>query len=264
MEGAEGFDREDFGLPELRSETWQGWIFASFDPDAAPLAPQLAPLTRWLAPYGLADLVTVETATYASPFNWKVLVDNFMEAYHHIAIHRSTFEPVFPAARSWALENEGPYSVLVMPPRDAPAPAAGGATTGAEAEGDMVPLPTLPGLDAEQASRLVAAVVYPFHLFAPSAHALTWYQILPEAWDRFTLRIHTCFPRAVLDDPRHAEAIEGVHAFTRHVHQEDIAACEAAWAGLQATSYAGGRLAPLEKPIWQFNQWWIERMLAAG
>ena len=45
--------------------------------------------------------------------------------------------------------------------------------------------------------------------------------------------------------------------------EQDIEACEATWTGLGAPSFERGVLAPLEKSIWQFNQWWIERMHGA-
>jgi phenylpropionate dioxygenase-like ring-hydroxylating dioxygenase large terminal subunit len=247
MEGAEGFDRSTCRLPEIRSELWQGWIFVNLDADAPPLAPRLEPLAEQLEGYRMSEMVAVQTAVFDSPFNWKVLVDNFMEAYHHIAIHRDTFEPVFPAERSYTPEASGPYSLLVMPGEPGPEDAEPG-------------LPVIGDLDAEQRSRLVATVVFPFHLFAPSAELLTWYQLLPLSVDRFELRIYTCVPRAVLEDPRHRQTLEGIQAFVRHIHEQDIQACEATWAGLGAPSYAGGVLAPLEKSIWQFNQWWIERM----
>jgi phenylpropionate dioxygenase-like ring-hydroxylating dioxygenase large terminal subunit len=257
MDAVEDFDRASCRLPELRSELWEGWIFVNFDADAEALAPKLAPLSALLAPYRMVDAVAVETAVFDSPFNWKVLVDNFMEAYHHIGIHRETFEPVFPAASSYAPDNEGPYSVLVMPGLQQASLERGAGEPRGEAEGG---LPLVGELDAEERNRLVAAVVYPFHLFAPSAQLLTWYQLLPHSWDRFTLRIYSCFPRTALDDRGLRDAIEGVQAFTRHVHHEDIRACEATWSGLNARSFESGRLAPLEKPLWQFNQWWIERM----
>ncbi|MDJ0847945.1 MAG: aromatic ring-hydroxylating dioxygenase subunit alpha [Myxococcota bacterium] len=253
MERAEAFDRGHCRLPELRSEVWEGWIFVNRDPDAEPLGPRLAPLSRRLARYGMAETVTLETACFDSRFNWKVLVDNFMEAYHHIAIRRETLEPLFPAARSHTPDSEGPYSLLVMPARK----GAPGAPLDSA-------LPHLGPLDDDEQTQLVAAVVFPFHLFALSAEALTWYQLLPEAVDRFTLRIHTCFPREALDDPALRKPVEGIQAFTRLVHNQDIAACEAVQAGLADGSFTSGRLCPLEKPIWEFNQWWIERMAEAG
>ena len=251
MEGAEGFDRESCRLPEIRSELWEGWIFVNLDPDAAPLGPRLAPLSKLLAGYRMSEMVAVETAVFDSPFNWKVLVDNFMEAYHHIAIHRDTFEPIFPARLSHAPDNEGPYSVLLMPAKDAALEAD---------ESPVGALPRLGTLEEAEERRLVAAAVFPFHLFAPTAESLTWYQLVPGTWDRFTLRIHSCFPRETLENPAYREAVEGLQAFIKVVHHQDIEACEAAWAGLRSRSFESGRLSLLEKPIWQFNQWWIECM----
>ena len=253
MDGAEGFDKSTCRLPEIRSELWEGWIFVNLDPDAEPLGPRLAPLAKLLANYRMSELVAVPTATYESSFNWKILVDNFMEAYHHIATHRDTLEPIYPAERASTPDSDGPYSVLVMPERE-PASAAG---PGAD-------LPRAGRLEPEEASRLVAAVVYPFHLFAPSPASLAWYQLLPHGHDRFTLRIYTCFAREALDDDAYAEVLAGMHAITRVVHEQDIGACESVWAGLHARSFETGRLSPVEKPIWQFNQWWIERMLGGG
>ena len=89
---------------------------------------------------------------------------------------------------------------------------------------------------------------------------MAWYQLFPESFDHFTLKIYSCFPRAVVEDEGAAETIELVNGYLRAVHQQDIAACEATWAGLGARSYEVGRLAPLEKPLWQFNQWWIDAM----
>lgn len=241
----------DCALRRFRTEVWEGWIFVNFDDEAAPLGPQLAPLAETLAPYRMAELVAVPVAEFDSPFNWKVLVDNFMEAYHHIAIHRESIEPVYPAAGSSVPDNHGPYSLLEMPARE-----------GIEPDTDQPSLPAHEGLSAAERNCLLAAVVYPFHLFAPSAESVAWYHVLPLSHDRFTLRIYTCLPRATLDDPARAEAIEALRALMVRVHHEDIGACEAAWRGLTSPSAVPGRLCHLERTLWQFNQWWIERMAA--
>lgn len=236
MESAEGFDRDACRLPALRSEVWEGWIFVNFDSQAAPLGPQLAPLSKLLARYQMSKMVAVETATFDSQFNWKVLTDNFMEAYHHIAIHRDTLEPLFPAKRSNVPDNDGPYSVLNMP-----------LTAGVES--------------GEAFDGLIAATVFPFHLFAPTLESLVWFQFLPGDFDRFQLRIFICFPPEVLADSEKAGEVQSLQDFVKAIHHQDIGACETVWAGLQDRSFDSGPLSVLEKSIWQFNQWWIERMM---
>ena len=244
MEDSSGFDKAACGLPEIRSEVWQGWVFVNLDGEAEPLAERLSGLDRFLSFFEMEDAVAVETAEFDSPWNWKVLVDNFMEAYHHIATHKDTLEPMLPGRRSWSPDNDGPWSALVMPSVDAGEGAASRAAP-----------------DGSDPHVLVAAVVYPFHLFAVTADSLTWYLLLPERFDHFTLQVYSCFARDVLDAPEHAEMVAGLQAFTTAVHQQDIVACDATWSGLNARSFEQGVLSPLEKPIWQFNQWWLSRML---
>ena len=116
MDDAADFDIEQCRLPQLAVEEWQGFVFVSMDPDAVPLAPQLEPLAERLAPYGLDDLVIADTIEFDSPWNWKLLVENFMEAYHHIGPHRDTFQVSNPAKDSFVVDNEGgPWSLLYMP-----------------------------------------------------------------------------------------------------------------------------------------------------
>jgi hypothetical protein len=208
----------------------------SFDPQAPALAPRLAGLSRRLAHFGIEDMVALETATFDSPFDGKVPVDNSTDAYHDIAAHADTLEPLLPGERSPRPDNDGPRSILFMPD------AEGGDPAGTAASG------------------LVAAVVYPFRRLAPAGDSLTWYQLLPHGRERVTLRVYSCFPREVLDDPARREAISGLQDITRRVHLLHIEAWEATWAGLRPRSRRAGRLAPLEKPIWQFSHGWIERM----
>ncbi len=251
MDEVEGFDEEKCALPKVRSEIWEGWIFVNFDAQAESLAPQLAPLSETLGRYDMSSMVATHATVFDSEFNWKVLVENFMEAYHHIAIHNKTFEPLFPAKNSFVPENAGPYSLLRMPLKP-----------GADLSGALPSLPPHGKLNAEEQAQLVAAVVFPCHLFAPTGESLTWYHILPHSTSRFELRIYTCLPRETIDDKQHTEAVEALTDFVAFIHGEDIQACEAVWKGLQSRCAMQGRLSVLEKAIWQFNQWWLEQMRA--
>ena len=66
MERTDGFDKSDFGLPRLRVEVWQGFVFVNFDADAAPLAPTWRATTPYLANYDLANAVDTGTFTLAT------------------------------------------------------------------------------------------------------------------------------------------------------------------------------------------------------
>ncbi|MFN3521593.1 MAG: aromatic ring-hydroxylating oxygenase subunit alpha [Phenylobacterium sp.] len=243
MEGAEGFSEADCSLPLVRSETWEGFILVNLDGEAAPFAPQVEGLRSYFEAFGMTDMVVARTLEFDSGWNWKVLVENFMEAYHHIATHSQTFEPVFHAADSKVFGDEA-WAVLHMP--------------AAHPEASSPPL--IAGLEPWQASDLFAAVVYPHFMIALHGAGMAWYQVLPTAAGRLLLRIHVCVPASARALPEYEEIVEASAQFTAHVHAEDIAANDLVWRGLNAPMARQGRLSPLEAAIWRLNQWWLRRM----
>ena len=90
-------DAEDFrqgdptgcvALPEVRCETWNGWVFVNLDGEAEPLLEFLGPLVEHLEPYDFgANYHLVEDISMAWACNWKVGVDAFNEVYHVQGIH---------------------------------------------------------------------------------------------------------------------------------------------------------------------------------
>ena len=246
MGRTEGFERARTRLPELRVEEFEGFVFASFDPDAAPLAPRLEGLRRALAPYGPAALRTTEPLVYEHDWNWKVMVENFMESYHHMGIHADTLQPLVPAGGTFAEDSDGPYALLHNPTRDgAPLPLAFPPTSGLT--------------DAQRADFLVCAV-FPFTLFSVQADSMFWYQLEPTAVDRFRLRIHPCVPEAALADAAYAEALDGFRAFVDLIHRQDIGACQGVQAGLASRLAEPGRYSHLEKALWQLQRFLRERI----
>jgi phenylpropionate dioxygenase-like ring-hydroxylating dioxygenase large terminal subunit len=249
MDGADGFDPGGCHLPQLAVEQWEGFVFVSMSDDPAPLAPQLEPLAATLQQYGLRDLAIVDTIEFDSPWNWKLLVENFMEAYHHIGPHRDTFQQSNPAATSFVVDNVGgPWSLLHMP--------------GVTDLDDSADLPFLSSLDRERRADLLAACVYPTLLFAVSGTLAVWYEVVPHAHDHMTLRIHLLLEPEVAADPEVIAALPEIRDGLAWIHSEDIPVNEGPWRGLHAPLAAPGRLSPYEAAIWQFNQYWLHRISA--
>ena len=95
MEKTRNFDKSKCALPALRTETWEGFIFVNFDSRAKPLSPSLAPLSRRLKNYQLSDMRGTKPLVYEGNWNWKLWIENFMEAYHVLGLHKGS-------ARSYA------------------------------------------------------------------------------------------------------------------------------------------------------------------
>lgn len=97
LDANERFDRAGCRLPEIRLETWQGFLFVCFADSAPGLAAALAPLEDIIANYHLEQM-TLRYLTEATwETNWKCLLENFMEGYHLTPLHRDTLHKVNPS-----------------------------------------------------------------------------------------------------------------------------------------------------------------------
>ncbi|MBN4083896.1 hypothetical protein JYT54_00210 [bacterium AH-315-A03] len=95
MSHRDDLTRSEIRLPALSTELWNGFIFANFDTDAEPLGPSLAKATDLLANYHLEEMVsTPRDVLQDLPFNWKLMVENFMEGYHNDRLHHDLYDLV--------------------------------------------------------------------------------------------------------------------------------------------------------------------------
>ncbi len=80
-------------LKELRCETWGGFVFWTFDPNAKPLVDYLDPIPTLFANRDLENYTRVVWRTLRVNTNWKFASDNFNEAYHIPSVHPQ-FQPM--------------------------------------------------------------------------------------------------------------------------------------------------------------------------
>ncbi len=72
----------DLNLRAVRCETWGGFVFVNFDPDAAPLGEFLGPVMEAMKVYKLEEMHVVHEVTVPIRCNWKLGLEAFLEAYH--------------------------------------------------------------------------------------------------------------------------------------------------------------------------------------
>ena len=93
----EGFRREEMGLrPVPRCESYRGFIFVCFDPNAQSLVEYLARAKEYIdlivdAAEGAAEIVG-GTHEYAIDANWKLLAENSVDGYHGLPTHETYFK----------------------------------------------------------------------------------------------------------------------------------------------------------------------------
>jgi len=88
MANSVGFDKADYPLVAVKTETWGGFIFVNFDRESESLASYLGNLPETFDCYRFENMVCTRRNEYEVACNWKIYVENAMEAFHVPHVHR--------------------------------------------------------------------------------------------------------------------------------------------------------------------------------
>ena len=255
MQNAAGFEKKDWPLTEIRSEIWNGFVFVNFDGKAAPVASHYADLDALLAPWRIAEMGVAISMNWECDFNWKIMVENWMESYHHIGAHSTTLNRIMPGQNTW-IGAEHPHFIHAHLPYTAELQAE---VAAAQVRGEAMPgfLP-ISGLEEEQQKEWGLFVGYPCFMFLTMPDRVLWYRLLPLGAGRCRLQTITLVSRETLESPDLPAMIEAETPLLRDFHLEDMAMNTGVQKGLRSRYAVRGRLSHLEEPVWL-----IQRYLAA-
>jgi len=116
-------DRRDFdsldtscrSLVPLRCELYGNFIFVNENPDAPPLGDFLEPISRFFRHLSVESLRLVSRRTIPVACNYKVLLENFLEAYHFRLLHPGTTDRVFDQKATGVHLWEEGHSMMLSP-----------------------------------------------------------------------------------------------------------------------------------------------------
>jgi len=256
MQEAEGFHRDDGGLREFRSEVWHGFVFVNLDGDAGPIDKALGEMSRSIAAWRVEEMEVVVQREWDCAFDWKVLVENFMESYHHLGAHRRTLQPLMPARDTWTEEEHRHFVHAHLPyteayrERIAASLAAGDASTG---------FPVLEGLPPGGHSHWHLYLAHPAFLFFTGHDSCAWYRVQPEGPGRMKLLTCLLVPKSTTQRDDFPGILERETQRLLDFHLEDMEACSAVQRGLGSRAWKPGRLSHLEMPVWLFHRYLAAR-----
>lgn len=128
-EYGEDFDKSKYGMKSLRSESYQGMIFATFNDAAEPLDDFLGPAKKWIDLFmkqgGGYPVTTLGEHQFSFPGNWKIQLENTTDAYHFPIVHKSFLQSLDEEAEKTFTFMDGAgfvedlgngHSVMVMIP----------------------------------------------------------------------------------------------------------------------------------------------------
>lgn len=237
----EGFCKEAYKLPQVRCEEWLGWVFITLNPDAGPVAAQLAELGEMVAGYDMTNYTETFYEEHVWNTNWKVLAENFMESYHLPVCHAGTIgglskldEMVCPPGRAafnyhTILKDDSLRIAMAHPSND-------------RLEGDM-----------RRMTYLIA--VYP-GLMITLTPGYFWYLSLHPVTPG---QVHIRFGGGMSDDykgdPDAQQNFADLKTLLDEVNVEDRGCTEKVYAGLSSGLASPGHLSHLERPNYDFAQY---------
>jgi choline monooxygenase len=251
MDQAQGFDKSSIRLPEFRSEIWHGFVMVNFDAKAKSLREQLAGLEPHVAPYRFEDMEAVEIRRRTVPWNWKVSLENFSEAYHQPWVHPLSAEHEFPATKVDYRDIDGPYGLFWLYQRD-----------------DQIVqtfFPPVEGLPDRFLRCVTVFNVYPYLHVLTDASTPLWLNFNVNAANEHELIWTVLMPKgsAVRDGGMDAE-IAKFKAFIEPILNEDVGICTGVGIGVHSRYAGQGRLSHMEKTVHQFHNWWLDQMMGDG
>lgn len=257
MHQSQQFEREKICLPKFRSEIWQGFIFVTFDPEIESVSTHYAELLPYLERWDIAEMQMVANLEWDCQFNWKVLVENFMEPYHHLGTHHKTFEPMLPAAKTWT-EPEVSNGIVCH------LPLAKSIVEQIEAGQSPTRFQTPSRLLPQDHYEYAVYLGTPNFLLFTGPDRVYWYLLLPTSVGEMTLHTTLLVTSESKDMPEFPQVLEQEIASLKEFHLEDVEVCTAVQRGMRSSVYSPGPLGHLEMPIWLFQKYLAQQIRATN
>jgi phenylpropionate dioxygenase-like ring-hydroxylating dioxygenase large terminal subunit len=240
---------KSLGLHEFNSALWQGFVFVNFSGDAQPVSEQFAGLDKYLERWKLAELSMVADIAWDCPFNWKVLVENFMEPYHHAGAHHTLFQPIMPAQGCWTDEEGEHYQVCHLPLSEALQQKV------KQGEPQLLSFLPMPGLVESDFLEWTVYLAAPNTLLFVAADRVYWYRLQPLEAGRMHIRTTMLVHPNSAYTENYSQILADEIDLMRQFHLEDMEMCGAVQSGLGSATYEPGPLNQLEQPIWLFQRY---------
>jgi len=246
-----GFDKRDHGLKRVRSATWLDLVFVNLSGNAPPLEDTLAPVTERWRDYDLTAFASAprgEIIEFDVKTNWKLAIENYLEAYHLPWVH--------PELNRYSRLED--HYIIVEDGY-----AGQGSTVYDPTRVDGPALPRLSGLSEYRARHSEYLALYPSLMLG--VHADHFFAVVLEATEpgrvRERIAIYYVGDAATADAfaPTRASVVTG----WRSIFAEDIDVVEALQRGRNSPAFDGGHFSPVfDTPTHHFHRWVTRRFAA--
>jgi phenylpropionate dioxygenase-like ring-hydroxylating dioxygenase large terminal subunit len=262
MGGSEEFDPASCALGRFPLAVWNGFVFVNLEPGAAPLANVTAGLDAVLGDVDLREWRVARTLPWGEqPANWKVVIDNGVECYHHMGTHHATLEPVYPhASVDVEVSRDDHWIAGHMVISEA---FAAGETNGHRRHPLFFTAPAA-GMSAFQQSETLVTGIFPMFFLAVSPDFCTWFQWYPTGPHSHTVDLHLMVPPDAYAQPDREAVLDQIASVLNTIQAEDVRNNVGVQRSLHSQFATGGPLSRLEYPLWRFQRYLAQHLVTGA
>ncbi len=253
-EELEDFDKEDYGLHPIRTDTWGGFLWANMDLKARSLREELGDFFEKVERWPVEDLRLGARKVYEVNANWKILAENYSECYHcapiHPGLNRVTHylsgENDAWMARGRARSNvSGGFMIFA------------GDYTSMTLSG-YTKRPPLKGMTREDRKRIYYYVVFPNLFYAVHPDYVMIHRDWPQSPGHSRIECEWYFDPDVMarEDFDPSDAVD----MWDEINLQDWAICARTQLGVRSRSWTGGRFSAQEPLVHDLDKYYLERL----
>lgn len=218
FEGTENFDPGNFGLREIRTDTWGPYVFVNLDDNAPSLAEMWGDRFRQTSGIDFSNWRLVERCDYLIECNWKVYMDNYAEGYHVPMAHPGLNREM--NLDDYYVDTYRFHSTQWVPVKP-------------KGKGNMAKRRYT---DPKPDDKIFYHVIFPNFMIDTYPDNLSVNILKPLKVDKTLLTFEWYFNDAVSQ-----EAMDSMVKFADEIQYQDIEVCEYVQTGLKSRSYHRGR-----------------------
>ena len=246
MNGNRAFCKDDYSLAEIACENWLGWVFITLNPDAQPVAEELAEVEELVKGYDMTNYTETFFEEHLWDTNWKVLAENFMESYHLPVCHAGTIgglskldEMICPPGRKafnyhTILKDESLRIAMAHPTNDR--------------------------LQGEERRTTFLLAIYPSLLITLTPGYFWYLSLHPKGPGQVQIRFGGGMSDDYKNDAEAQQNLVDLKTLLDEVNVEDRGCTEKVFRGLSADGAEPGHLSHLERPNFDFAQYLMSKM----
>ncbi|TXH35580.1 MAG: aromatic ring-hydroxylating dioxygenase subunit alpha [Rhodospirillaceae bacterium] len=244
-------NKEEFGLVEIDSGTWGGFIFIRFKEGPETLQQHLGTLVDVLASHSLQDMRCARKVVYDMDANWKCFVENYIDAYHIPYVHRDSlaqwktteYVRIKPKGRETLALAKHEGSQLLLP------------------SADYVGFPAMPQIDEDKARGTWFATLRPGMLMTLGNDGALVFQSEPVSAKKSKLTISSLFPKSYFEREDFERISQNYYRRNDIVVVEDKEIALRQFAGIQSPYARIPRLCSEETSLNTFGNWVLDQVL---